>query len=462
MRVLAKKNSAEYWEERIAADTWNQYNSLEDKNRALIEFYQDASKNIRNEFYTLAEKFSRNGVLSLSDMHKQNRLKRLNKNMEYIVEGLGRDVFNKTSAAMQKGFKGVYSNVRVELGDIEFAQPNKELMKKLLDKPWQGSNFSKRLWKNQSKLASTLNRVLLTGLQQGKTVTEIAVSLNSAMGQGFNAAHRLIRTETMHYLNDAALQGYKDTGIKYVQFWAAEDERTCPECSKYHGKIFPIDKAPILPLHPYCRCTYLPVTDKNAASAFIYEDTPVYYSPDNDYTVELEGYNPGINKGLSSAIEDVAKRGGKDGFEHMYLVDLQTGGLDYYETNHSSSSVGIDFWGFIRKNPDKKFAFIHNHNVVSSLSEADLTTPVTTPNITMQIAVQNNGVKYIAERTEDAIKGYYPDFYYEKELEPLNKLYRDGKITIAERMIQREQIITECLIRDFYKKGVVVIDGSKK
>ena len=82
---MAKKSNSEYWEERIGNRVWSTYNSMEDKNRELMEFYEDASKNIREELYRLAEKHSRDGVLSLSDMYKQDRLTKLNKRYENIV-----------------------------------------------------------------------------------------------------------------------------------------------------------------------------------------------------------------------------------------------------------------------------------------------------------------------------------------------------------------------------------------
>lgn len=66
----------------------------------------------------------------------------------------------------------------------------------------------------------------------------------------------------MHYLNEASRKGYKDAGVQKVQFWAAEDERTCETCGAMHEKIYPIEKAPILPLHPHCRCTWLPVLEE--------------------------------------------------------------------------------------------------------------------------------------------------------------------------------------------------------
>ena len=85
-------------------------------------------------------------------------------------------------------------------------------------------------------MAVSLNDILLTGLQQGKTAVEIAIMLLNRMGQGFNECHRLVRTETMHYLNDATLQRYKDADVKYVQILAARDERTCDICGGNHEK----------------------------------------------------------------------------------------------------------------------------------------------------------------------------------------------------------------------------------
>lgn len=41
------KSSSEYWEQRIASNTWKTYNSLEGRNRELLEFYTDASKAMR-------------------------------------------------------------------------------------------------------------------------------------------------------------------------------------------------------------------------------------------------------------------------------------------------------------------------------------------------------------------------------------------------------------------------------
>lgn len=264
---MAANNSA-YWEKRIAAGTWKTYNSLEEKNRDLLEFYTDASEQIKKELYLIAEKYSKDGVLSLSDMHKKNRLTDLNQKFQDIIEDLGHKTEKSAKKNMQDGFKAVYENTAVGMGDEDFSMPNKKLMEKLLNEPWRGDSFSGRLWKNQKKLAVGLNDLLLTGLQQGKTATEIAVSLHNFMGQGFNECHRLVRTEAMHYLNGAAQLRYKDAGVEYVQVWAAEDERTCKDCGDEHENIYPIDKCPHVPFHPNCRCTIIPCFDEKLIAEY--------------------------------------------------------------------------------------------------------------------------------------------------------------------------------------------------
>lgn len=253
------KNS-EYWEKRIANNTWKTYNSLEEKNRALLEMYQEASLSISDELYRLSEKMN-NSTPTLSDMHKFNRLTKLQKNIENIIGVLGEKIQKFYIDNAMEGFKAVYKNAMEQL-EVSFTEPPKKLMEKLLRSQWEGSNFSTRLWKNTQVLVLNMNDIITNGLVQGKTVTEMAIQLNNRMNKEFNVCHRLIRTETMHYLNESSIKAYKDAKCEKVQYWAAEDERTCPRCGIKHGNIYNIIDRPALPLHANCRCTYLPVIDE--------------------------------------------------------------------------------------------------------------------------------------------------------------------------------------------------------
>ncbi|MEG2412633.1 MAG: minor capsid protein [Clostridium sp.] len=258
------KNS-EYWESRIANKTWQTYNNLEEKNRDLLEMYQDASLQISEELYKVTEKINGGKGITLSDMHKFKRLTGLQKNMEDIIRSIGEsvEIFGKNN--MMEGFKDTYSNIMVELGQTQFSMIPKKVMEEMMNRPWFGSSFSERLWKNTQVLASNLNEILVTGLTQGKTIAEIAIQLSNMMNTGFNISHKLVRTETMHYLNESAKKAYKNSGCEEVQVWAAVDERLCKVCGVKHGNIYRIKDCPTLPLHSNCRCTILPIVDREDA-----------------------------------------------------------------------------------------------------------------------------------------------------------------------------------------------------
>ena len=147
----------------------------------------------------------------------------------------------------------------------------------------------------------------------------------------------------------------------------------------------------------------------------------------------------------------------------MHLVHLETGVVEYYETNQMENEVGYRFWKHLDKNPDARYAFVHNHNTDSSFSEPDMRTLLTTREIPVMIATRNDGVKYVAERSGDVLKSVIFDDLYEKELNELNRQVRAGIIPMSERSIRRESLIVENLLKDYTKgKGLVEYDGRRK
>ena len=72
-------------------------------------------------------------------------------------------------------------------------------------------------------------------------------------------------TQTTQYgitaVDEATLQGFKDIGIKRVQWIAADDEKTCPVCGARDNKIYHINKVPPKP-HYGCRCYLVPVKEE--------------------------------------------------------------------------------------------------------------------------------------------------------------------------------------------------------
>ena len=67
-------------------------------------------------------------------------------------------------------------------------------------------------------------------------------------------AEMIARTESARALTEGRVDAYRRGGIKQVQWLSAGDSRVCEECMDLDGRIFPINEAPIVPLHISCRC----------------------------------------------------------------------------------------------------------------------------------------------------------------------------------------------------------------
>lgn len=251
--------SNQYWINRVSKITWQRYNDLEQENKKLLKFYQQAIDQVERELAKIAIKMQSNP--SLSNQHNQKRLSELKSKMSKITEELMLKIKGFTEEQIHKAIINQYQDVIVKIVGNDFALPNEELIKMMMDNPWSGANFSDRLWRNKSLLEFNLNEVLTRGFIQGKTTVEIAKELSLRVEKNFDVCLRLVRTERMHYLNESSKKAYQDAGVNQLQYWAAEDERTCETCGNYHQKIMEFDEAPILPLHPNCRCTYVPVIE---------------------------------------------------------------------------------------------------------------------------------------------------------------------------------------------------------
>lgn len=72
-------------------------------------------------------------------------------------------------------------------------------------------------------------------------------------------------TQTTQYgisvVDEATIKGFKDMGVKKVQWIAADDEKTCPTCGARDNKVYAINKIPPKP-HYGCRCYVVPVKEE--------------------------------------------------------------------------------------------------------------------------------------------------------------------------------------------------------
>ena len=145
----------------------------------------------------------------------------------------------------------------------------KETIEAILKRPFAGGYYSERIWGNTSKLTEQLYETVLSGLLNGKPLKKMINELTETMGVGESAARRLVRTESAYYTNMAAVEGYKECGIKKYRYYAKLDLKVSNICRELDGKIFPISEAQtgvnLPPMHPWCRSSIGPVIDGGVA-----------------------------------------------------------------------------------------------------------------------------------------------------------------------------------------------------
>lgn len=402
---------------------------------------------------------------------------------EQIAEHLKRQAaLNANAAAETMGFgKNFYSE-------------DSELVKKIVNAKWcNGKDFSENIWGNIEKLANYLNTDIAQGLARGDSYERLTRQLRQRFRKvSRNDAYRLIYTEGTYVMNEARAAAFEADTEEYifrVQYDKPRRSGWRDICDDLDGKVFKYsERKPGInfpPMHPWCHCTATPhISDRDkwmedyekrhgigearkvanrlgAKDAKRNTGTPVYYSDEYDYSINIEGYSEEVLHQFSKYAKEVAKRGSQDGCEHMYLVNSQTGEKVYYEKGTAGEVGGQNFWEFIESHKEGVYAFIHNHNTDGSFSETDMRTLLQNSNINPMIAVRNDAVIYVAERGAGSPETSFYDDLYQEELNKLNADVRSGKISMADRSLKREEIIVNGLLRDYTKiGGLIEINGK--
>ena len=143
-----------------------------------------------------------------------------------------------------------------------FSKVEPRTVETLLEYPFNGANFSSRLWKQKDHLQTQLMESLTTMMIQGRHPSTLAKDFAKKMQSKKFDAYRLLHTESSFLMSEATHAGYKEDGIEKYQILATLDSKTCGVCGDLDRKVYEVDKAVVgvnmPPFHPLCRCTDTP------------------------------------------------------------------------------------------------------------------------------------------------------------------------------------------------------------
>ena len=162
----------------------------------------------------------------------------------------------------------VFKPVNINITRIPFAQVNQIVGTQL-----GGALYSDRMYKhygdNVFKMKTALTQSVIQGEDMAKAARRllgIGRGIGGVIGNEIAKQSMVIaRTEIQRVSNAVSKEIYDSNQdiLKGVQATATLDDKTCIQCASIDGNIYYYAKNPpnfIYPLHPLCRCTFVPIT----------------------------------------------------------------------------------------------------------------------------------------------------------------------------------------------------------
>lgn len=176
-----------------------------------------------------------------------------------FINGAIRQGTSHADRTVAAGVKKFGMTVQIVDMDPSFIQPELDII--------YAQNF--RLLQGITEVMNLqIKEKLTAGMHFGLNPREVGKDISDRiLSIGRTRAEVLARTETIRAHAEATLNRFELYGINKVNGQAelitARDSRVCPACKAIDGNIYTLAEARgLIPVHPRCRCAWLPVIDK--------------------------------------------------------------------------------------------------------------------------------------------------------------------------------------------------------
>ena len=260
MTKTNEKRNAKYWKGRAIEMEEAKEELARELSKRTKKSYARSYKRLIKYIDALFAEIQDKGLenISRTDLYNLQKYAALRNKIAKEIGDLAVDDNKKLSKLLDDIAVGTYKSNLKQMG-LDFTILSEQQARAIASQNWTGIKFSERIWGN----ANDFNTRVMNDIEEmvigGRSPDNIKKKLIEDYSIKFHEADRLIRTEASHAYNSAALQSYIDAGCTEVDFLAESD--CCDLCEPYSGKRYPINDAPVIPVHPNCRCTYLPVVE---------------------------------------------------------------------------------------------------------------------------------------------------------------------------------------------------------
>lgn len=204
---------------------------------------------------------------------------------------------NKLKEVYENSYYNTLYNIDIYNGfHKEFAQVDVRTIEELIKYPFNGANYSDRLWKQKDHMITKLKENITTMIVQGKNPKTLSADFAKIFKTKEFEAYRLLHTEGSFIIEQGTLAAYKEDGVEEYQILATLDTKTSDICREQDSKTYKVydyitgSTAP--PFHQFCRTTTVPYYGEDEGErAARDEDGKTYKVPANmSYTQWYDRY----------------------------------------------------------------------------------------------------------------------------------------------------------------------------
>lgn len=169
-----------------------------------------------------------------------------------ILTSVGKEKFNLNNYVYSLGT------------DFKLTQLSDDALEKIINAKVEDKLWSDRLYDNKNDICNVLQKEVERFLKGETNVNQIEEKIKDKYDTNAHETKRLVQDNICRVQEGANDVWQQEHNIKYVMYMATLDGKVCANCAQYDGKPFELDKKPVqIPQHPFCRCCYVSLTDKD-------------------------------------------------------------------------------------------------------------------------------------------------------------------------------------------------------
>ncbi|MFL6558087.1 MAG: phage minor head protein, partial [Bacillus sp. (in: firmicutes)] len=203
---------------------------------------------IRAELAKNYEKYEQGGQLSLQEMLKQDRLKKMLQRIEFLMNrhygDIAQNIENALGGAYTDGYHmtawAVETSAKTSIG---YAAVRPETLTAMLQNPIKGLTLKARLQMRRARIIQAIQQQVTQGLQKNESYSTMAKRLKSELEGDAVKAMRIVRTEGHRVQESAkhdAMEFANGNGVIMMKQWNTQEDvrvRRKPKNKADHKKL---------------------------------------------------------------------------------------------------------------------------------------------------------------------------------------------------------------------------------